>query len=85
MLKEGIAAIEAAEQVNNGCKALVDSIILEALEPNSEFFVKILCNVGRSELLLVHELSKAVVASLLEANLVDERIADELVNLSFKS
>ena len=64
--------MKAPEQINNGGKALVDVLIVNSLQSDAELSIRVLSDVGRCELSLVHKLRKAIVTGLLKANLVVE-------------
>ncbi len=46
--------------------------------------ISVLCNVDRSELLLVHKLLEGIITGFLEHHLVGETVADELIDFSLE-
>ncbi len=72
------------EEIDCGVKSFVDFEFSEAFKPSTELSVRVLSDVSGCENLWVHELLKGSVARLLENHLIVERIADKVVDLSFK-
>ena len=55
LLQEGVTTVQTAEQVDDGVEAFLDVVIRNAFKASAEFVVRVLSDVNRRELLLVHE------------------------------
>ena len=56
LLEEGVPAVQAAEQIDDGIKPLVHFVVGDALQPLPELFISVLRDIDGRELLLVHKL-----------------------------
>ena len=83
LLEEGVPAVQAAEQIDNGIKPLVHFVVGDALQPLPERFISVLRDINRRELLLVHKVLELVVTGFLEVLLVLKAVADELIHICF--